>query len=289
MGAIITVGRCIVERREAYIMCGMLATVLGASALVMLVSLSGKLITWRGVGPLIERNLHFFVSFAAGVLLVVAASLSLEIVEHAGSLNAGLPWIALGAVVVLIAFRYIPNFHHHHDRDGHAHSFIDANRVVASDAIHNVGDGIVIVASFSASPFLGIVSTISILVHEMLQEISEFFVLREAGLSVRSALVYNFAASSTIFIGAIGGYLLLGSFEMLEVPLLGLAAGAYLVVVFNDLIPHSIASSESRKHLLQHIVFFAVGLTAMAGISYMLPHAEATDEHGVALASAYIG
>ncbi|MBI4133266.1 hypothetical protein HY478_01495, partial [Candidatus Uhrbacteria bacterium] len=66
--------------------------VLFASFLVMLVSLSGKLLTWRQAGPFIERNLHFFVSFAAGVLLVVAGSLSREIVEHAGSLSEGLPW-----------------------------------------------------------------------------------------------------------------------------------------------------------------------------------------------------
>jgi len=36
--------------------------ILIASFLVMLVSLSGKLITWRQAGPFIERNLHFFVS-----------------------------------------------------------------------------------------------------------------------------------------------------------------------------------------------------------------------------------
>ncbi|MBI2613115.1 hypothetical protein HYW59_04930 [Candidatus Kaiserbacteria bacterium] len=50
----------------------MFIQVLLASVLVMLVSISGKLITWRGAGALIERNLHFFVSFAAGVLLVIA-------------------------------------------------------------------------------------------------------------------------------------------------------------------------------------------------------------------------
>src|SRR3989344_1620506 len=108
--------------------------VLIASFLVMLVSLSGKLVAWRGLGALIERNLHFFVSFAAGVLLLVAWSLSQELVEHAGSLSAGLPWIALGAVVILVVFRYIPQFHHHHDKNDHPHSRIDANRVFASDA-----------------------------------------------------------------------------------------------------------------------------------------------------------
>ncbi len=263
----------------------MLTSALFASFAVMLVSLSGKLITIRGLGPLIEKNLHYFVSFAAGVLLVVAASLSVEIVEHAGSLSAGIPWIAIGAFIVLIAFRYLPSFHHHHDKGGHEHSLIDANRILASDGIHNIGDGIVIVTTFMASPLLGVISTISIAIHEMLQEISEFFVLREAGLSVRHALLYNFLTSATILIGTIGGYFVLEQFEALEVPLLGLAAGAYLVVVFNDLLPHSIGSIEGRQHMVRHLIFFLVGLAAMALASYALPHAEPEEEHVSAVAT----
>lgn len=248
--------------------------VLVASFSVMLVSLSGKVVAWRGVGPMIERNLHYFVSFAAGVLLLIAWNLSQEIVEHAGSLSDGLLWIAAGAFAVLIAFRYIPQFHHHHEKGHHVHSRIDANRVLTSDAIHNLGDGVVIVVSFMASPALGVGSTISIMVHEMLQEISQFFVLLEAGLSARAALIYNFLASSTILIGTLGAYLLLERFEALEVPLLGLSIGAYLIVVFHDLIPHSISMSTERSHYAWHLVYFALGALVMGLLIGYLPHTE---------------
>ena len=252
-------------------------SVLLASVLVMLVSLSGKLVTWRQAGPFIERNLHFFVSFAAGVMLVVAWNLSGEIIEHAGSLSQGFPWIVLGAVVVLVAFRYIPQFHHHHHSHDHTHSYIDVNRVLASDAIHNMGDGVVIVVSFAASPLLGLASTFSIMVHEMLQEISEFFVYREAGLPVRTALILNFLTSSTILIGTFGAYFLLERFEGLEVPLLGLSVGAYLIVVFHDLLPHSLSNIGGLRHLLKHIGYFALGLALMALVVTYLPHAEPGD------------
>jgi len=142
-----------------------------------------------------------------------------------------------------------------------------------SDGIHNVGDGVVIVAAFAASPLLGVVSTISILVHEMLQEISEFFVLRQAGLSIRTALLYNLLVSSTILIGAIGGYFLLEQFETLEVPLLGLAAGSYLLVVFHDLIPHSLGTAREKGHYAKHIIFFMAGVGLMAALVALLPHA----------------
>jgi len=255
----------------------------------MLASFSGKFTAWRHAGPVIERNLHFLVSFAAGVLLVVIYRLSAEIIEHAGSIVMGVPWIAAGALVVLIAFRYLPHFHHHHDataRD-HTHSSIDANRILFSDGIHNIGDGVVIVTSFAASPFLGIASTTSILVHEMLQEISQFFVLREAGLSARRALTYNFLVSSTILIGAIGGYFLLEKFEALEMPLLGLAAGSYLIVVFHDLVPHSIQSARERQHYLRHGVFFVAGVLLMALLVTLLPHAAPTPKAEPAVIASY--
>jgi zinc and cadmium transporter len=219
--------------------------------------------------------MHFLVSLAAGVLLVTIYNLSSEIVEHAGSLMAGLPWILGGALIVLVAFRYLPHFHHHHDvqAEDHAHSRIDANRILFSDGIHNIGDGIVIVAAFTVSPFLGMVSTASIIIHEMLQEISEFFVLRQAGLSTRTALLYNFIASSTILIGSIGGYFLLGQFEALEMPLLGIAVGAYLIVVFHDLIPHSLGTVLERGHYARHAFFFFGGILLMSLLLILLPHA----------------
>ena len=245
---------------------------LAASILVMLVSLSGKLLTWRGIGPLIEKNLHYLVSFAAGVMLLVAWNLASEIIEHAGSLRAGVPWIVLGSVFVVVAFRYIPQFHHHHESGDHSHSSIDVNRILVSDAIHNIGDGVVIFVSFAASPFLGIASTISIMVHEMLQEISEFFVYREAGMPVRKALILNFLTSSTILVGVFGAYFLLGWFEALEVPLLGLSVGAYLIVIFHDLIPHSISRIEGTRHVVHHLTFFLAGVVAMTSVVALLPH-----------------
>lgn len=250
--------------------------ILLASFVVMLVSLSGKLVVWKQLGPIVERNLHFLVSFSAGVLLAVTYHLGEEIVHEAGSLSAGVPWIALGALVVLFGLRFLPHFHHHHDSgSGHQHGKVDAGRVLLSDGIHNIGDGVVIVAAFVASPFLGIIATLSIAVHEALQEISEFFVLREAGLSTRRALLYNFLTSSTILIGAVGAYFLLEQFEQIMLPLLGLAAGSYLVVVFHDLLPHTLDSVRERGHHFKHVAYFFAGLVFMGGITSVMPHVEA--------------
>ena len=104
------------------------------------------------------------------------------------------------------------------------------------------------------------------------QGISEFFVLIGGGYSPRQALTLNFIISSTILVGSVGGYFLLDSMEILEVPLLGLAAGAFLIVVLHDLIPHSIRSSTERLHYMKHLVWFAIGVILMFIISLLFAH-----------------
>jgi len=86
------------------------------------------------------------------------------------------------------------------------------------------------------SPTIGLAAQVSILIHEALQEGSEFFVLTQAGYSVKKASLINFAVSSTILIGVAIGYLALGS-TTLELTLLALSAGFFINVVVHDLLP----------------------------------------------------
>lgn len=248
--------------------------ILLASFVIMLASLSGKLATVRLLGPVIERNLSFLVSFAAGVLLVVVYGILQEVVEHAGTLKAAIPWVVAGALCILVVFRYVPNFHHHHDEreGGHVHDVIDANRVLTSDAIHNTTDGILLAAAFSTSPLLGLMTTMSVFLHELVQEVSEYFVLRQAGLSATRALLFNFAASSTILVGALGGYFLIEQFEALKLPMLGIAAGSYLIVVFHDLIPHSLRHSQREVQYLSHGAWFMGGILLMSLVAFVVGH-----------------
>jgi zinc and cadmium transporter len=232
----------------------------------MLASLVGVISVWSKLGTLIEKNLHYLVSFSAGVFILIAYELGYE---------AGWSlWILVGAIASLLIFKLIPDFHHHHDSEhsDHNHSPIDARRVIISDSIHNIGDGILLVAAFSVSTTLGITTALSVFIHELIQEISEFFVLKQAGLSTKKALLVNFFASSTILIGAIGGYFLLEKVEAIEVPLFGITAGAFLVVVLHDLIPHSISSIRSKKHVSQHVFWFILGAIIISIASAIIPH-----------------
>lgn len=242
------------------------------SVLIMLASLVGVFSVWRRAGQVIERNLNLLVSFSAGVFIVIAYQLGIEVVEHSATLGSGLVWIVIGLLTVWLLFKFLPSSHHHHDEmfEAHSHSRLDARRIMASDAFHNLGDGILLATSFTVSSSLGMLTALSIFAHELVQEISEFFVLRQAGYSTKSALILNFAISTTVLLGALGGFFLLESFEMLEVPLLGLASGAFLVVVFHDLVPHSVRASRQKNLYWRHLLWFLIGMVLMFVVNMLV-------------------
>lgn len=244
------------------------------ASLIILASLVGVFSVWRRAGQVVENNLSLLVSFSAGVFMVIAYQLGVEVIEHSSTLGAGLVWIIIGALTLWLLFKFLPSSHHHHDTllETHPHSRLDARRIMTSDALHNVGDGILLAASFAVSSSFGALTALSIFIHELVQEMSEFFVMRQAGYSTKHALVLNFAISSTILIGALGGFFLLESFEMLEVPLLGLAAGAFLVVVVQDLIPHSVRASRHENLYFRHLSWFFVGAILMFVINIFTTH-----------------
>lgn len=248
-----------------------------ASIVVMCASLIGVVSVWKQVGTFIEKHLSVLVSCSAGIFLVIAYTLASETIEHAPSTLGAVGWILLGGIGLILMFKLVPAFHHHHDEhtdDDHTHDRLDARRILFGDALHNIGDGILLTASFLASTSLGLVTMASIFIHELVQETSEFFVLRQSGYSTKKALYVNFLVSGTILIGSIGSFFLLEQFEAFEVPLLGIAAGSFFVVVLHDLIPHSIRTSHGSKHYGRHIAWFIIGICIMAGITM------ATGSHG---------
>ncbi len=248
----------------------------------MLASLVGVIFTWRLFGNFIKRNTGLLVSFSAGVFLVLIIRLSLEAFEQAHTITEPIPWIIVGIFGVILLFKILPSFHHHHsdDHEDDTHSNLDAQKIVISDSIHNIGDGVLLVTAFSVSLPVGIAATISIFIHEIVQEISEFFVLKQSGLSTKKALLINFLSSSTILIGSLGGFFLLEQFEAIEVPLLALSTGAFLVVVFQDLIPESVRHSKREKSYLKHGFFFTIGIIIMLSINGIVGHSHGhSDEH----------
>ena len=251
--------------------------VLLAAGLVMLVSLSGVFFLQKNAQQFLERKLSFLVSFSAGVFLVSAGALGLEVFSSVSSSWVGVSLIIFGYILAWCLHALLPETHHHHDEKC-THSHGAARKLIIGDGIHNIADGIVIVTAFAASATLGLAATLSIVVHETLQEISEFFVLRKAGYSITKALFINFAVSSTILLGILIGHLALVTHE-LEIILLAVSAGFFLHVVVHDLLPKP-SHHENIKTFAKHLLLVFLGLILMGVVAGLLKdsHAHETGE-----------
>ena len=248
-----------------------------AAFCVMLVSLVGIVCTSKILGLWVQERLTYLATFSAGVLSVLAYHLIGEAFLESTAVLA-LISVAAGVVVMEIIHSLLPDTHHHHELPaGHQHTRIDGRRVLVSDAVHNLTDGFLIVPAFLVDWKIGVAATLGILLHELVQEISEFFVLKEAGYSNKRALTLNFISSGSILIG-VALALSLASFETLIAALSGLAAGGFLSVVIRDLLPHAAQSAKVHGKWSAHIIAAVLGLSLMLGVITLAPHEEHEEE-----------
>lgn len=253
-----------------------------AAVFVMAASLVGVAFAHQAFGMWMRERLTYLATFSAGVLLVLAYHLIEESFYEGGSLYLVAGSIVAGVVVLEILHRLLPHddeHHHHGEVAEHAHTPLDGRKVLLSDSIHNITDGFLIVPAFLVDWKFGIAATVGIFFHELVQEISEFFILKEAGYSNKKALIWNFAASSTILIGVVLA-LTLTSFGTILAILGGFAAGGFLSVVIRDLLPHAISSAKVHDTWLPHLIAISAGLLLMIGITTLMPHEEIEHEEG---------
>jgi len=249
-----------------------------AAFAIMIASLSGVIFMWASAGKWLQRNTRYLITFSAGVFIIVSYDLfneSLELSE--GNILLVVIGAFVGAIVLELASWLIPTTHHHHGTEGdHTHTRTDARRVLLGDAIHNIADGILLVPSFLIDIRLGVATAAAIFLHEVVQEISEFFVLREAGYSNARALTLNFLVSATVLIGVVIGTSASNVSSLLP-GLITFAAGSFLYVVFRDLLPSTMRAISRNKDAGKHLIAGVLGIVVMFGVSLTTPHSHEND------------
>lgn len=244
-----------------------------SSLFIALSSLSGAVFVWKKLGAWAHEHLFHLVSFSAGVFLLVTLHLTEETLELSGSIWLTLLYILIGVGIVVLISLLFPEGHHHHKKDDckDEHSLNGARRILIGDALHNITDGILLAPAFLIDIRLGLVTAVGVLIHEVIQEISEFFVLKEAGYSTRAALARNFVVSTTIVIGAAIG-LILTDIESLVAPLLGIASGIFFYIVVVDLIPKSVHASIKAKRHWPYLLWGTLGMLVILGLNLIAGH-----------------
>ncbi len=237
---------------------------------IMAVSLVGIITTAKTFGGWAERNLKYLTTFATGVFVVVAYNLVVETFHSSIEAASIFGIIAFGVLAAYLVDKAIPYSHHHHDdsENPDAHSKSGAHRIIFSDALHNITDGFLIVPAFLIDVRLGLLTALGVIVHEVAQEISEFFVLKSAGYSTKKALLINFATSSTVILGAGIALFVTNVSENLISVLLGVSAGIIIFTIFKDLVPHSFQVAQRDNTFGKHLLAAAAGIIIIASVSF---------------------
>lgn len=251
-----------------------------AAVIVMSVSLSGVLFSAEMLRSWMHRNLPYLATFAGGVFLLVVFHLLEETLHESSSLALASGAILFGAAIMIALHHVLPAHHHHESVHDHAHSRIDGRRVLISDAFHNIGDGVLLVATFAVSIPVGLAAAIGIIIHELVQEISEFFVLKSSGYSTKQALGFNLLSASTILIGvALAAFL--ASAENIAVLFAGIAAGGFLTILIQDLVPNTMESVKKQGGAWKHALAAILGIALMLGVQTAFPHEEEHEEEPI--------
>ena len=220
------------------------------------------------------------VSLAAGLLLGVAF---LDLIPHAFESGVDAHTLSVTLLGGILGFFLLEKaslwrHSHHHEHDGHHHEHgFDAHTagqggwmILIGDAIHNFSDGILIAAAFMADTKLGIITTLGIAAHEIPQEVGDFMILLNSGLSRTRALLYNLLSSLTGVLGGVLGYFLLGSLSTWMPIVLMLAAASFLYISIADLMPEMQRSRDTMSNVWQ-IGMVLLGLVIVAA-AHRLAH-----------------
>ncbi len=210
----------------------------------------------------LRKILLYMVSFAAGALFGDAfIHLIPEITESTGfTLKISL-YILLGILISFIIEKFVHWRHCHHPTTvEHTHPLAFMN--LFGDALHNLLDGLIIGASYLVSIPLGIATTLTVIFHEIPQEIGDFGVLLHGGFSRTKALLANFFISLTAIIGAAIALILSSYLTNLTSFIIPFAAGGFIYIAGSDLIPELHQEVNLKKSAFQ-LLSFVLGIGIM--------------------------
>ncbi|MAF14112.1 MAG: ZIP family metal transporter [Parcubacteria group bacterium] len=236
---------------------------LGSAIIIATISIIG-IITLALSDKLVKKILIFLVSFSAGSLMGSAFFhlLPEALAETSNFLNVSI--FILGGFCTFFILERILHWHHCHKVDCDTHRSTGHINLIG-DAIHNIIDGLVIISAFAVSPVLGLPVVLSIALHEIPQEISDFGILLFSGWKKTKAILFNFIIALFILAGVIIGFLLLDKIDGLTQFLLPFAAGGFIYISATDLIPEIRQETDLPKSILSFIIFL-VGLGLMLGL-----------------------
>ncbi|KAJ2953690.1 hypothetical protein O0L34_g1307 [Tuta absoluta] len=139
---------------------------------------------------------------------------------------------------------------------------------LAADFTHNFTDGLAIGASFIAGQSIGLVTTVTILLHEIPHEIGDFAILVQSGCSRRKAMLLQLLTAFGAFSGTFISIYLQGSGDSLVSALiLPFTAGGFIYIATVSVIPELLEGSTKLTQSIKEILALLAGVYMMVIIA----------------------
>lgn len=217
---------------------------------------------------IMRKYIFFLVSLAVGALLGDAfIHLIPEAFENFSNLLTP-SLLVIGGIILFFILEKFLHWHHHED-DTEAYTVHHVGKLVLfSDGVHNLIDGVIIGISFLASIPLGIATTLTVILHEIPQEIGDFAVLLHAGYTRKRALWLNFLSALMSLLGVMIAFVLGEVGESFVNWVLPLAAGGFIYIAMSDLIPE-LHKTKKVTHSFSQLLAIILGVILMVSLVFL--------------------
>ena len=175
------------------------------------------------------------IAYATGTLLAAAL---LGLTPHALKHTSPLPILSTVLVGIILFFllEKLVIWRHCHDLECEVHG-VAGPMILIGDVFHNAIDGVVIAATFLSSIPVGIAAAISVIAHEIPQEVGDFAILLHGGYSKRKALSLNILSSLSTVPAAILAYYTLDIMRTAVPYVMAISVASFLYIALTDLYP----------------------------------------------------
>jgi zinc and cadmium transporter len=129
--------------------------------------------------------------------------------------------------------------------------------ILIGDAFHNAIDGVVIAASFLTSTELGIFVTLSVILHEIPQELGDFGILIKSGYSRSKAFWLNALSGATAIVFGVAAFYTLDTIRSMIPYALAFSASSFLYISLADLIPEMHRKTTLKDSLSQVLLILS--------------------------------
>ncbi|XP_039267557.2 zinc transporter ZIP10-like [Styela clava] len=159
--------------------------------------------------------------------------------------------------------------HHHHSHEVPKTIASLAWMVIVGDGLHNVTDGLAIGAAFTSSIGAGLSTSLAIFFHEIPQELGDFAILLNSGMTVKQALLCNFLSACLCFVGLIIG-LIVGEYTSgIILWILAFTAGGFLYIALVDMLP-AMMKQLDHKDCYKRFLIQNVGILCGYGLMVVI-------------------